>query len=90
MPVQFLKQGKYVVAYSPALDISTVGRSQTEAKKRFGELTYLFLKEIIDAGTAEVVLSELGWSHARQRKNASWRPPVVSSTSVGVRMPAFA
>ena len=90
LQVQFLKHGKRVIAYSPALDISTVGKSQAEAKKRFGELTHIFLKEIIDAGTDGDVLSELGWSRGRHNKNVSWQPPAVRSTFVGVRVPVFA
>ena len=90
LQVQFLKHGKQVIAYSPALDISTVGKSQGEARKRFSELTHLFLKEIIDAGTAEDVLSGLGWKRARRNKNISWQPPTVSSASIGVRVPIFA
>jgi len=75
------------VAYTPALDISTSGKSEKEAKTRFFELANLFLEEIIEAGTASEVLSELGW----KKEQKKWAPPkVISSNSIGFKMPAFA
>ena len=46
LPVQIFKQGKTYVAYTPVLDISTVGKNQTEAKKRFIELVDIFFEEL--------------------------------------------
>ena len=88
LQVQFIKQGEYVVAYSPALDISTSGKNASEAKKRFQELAHIFIKEITDAGTSNDVLSELGWvKHAKQK---NWMPPVISASSVGINVPVAA
>ncbi|OGG69412.1 hypothetical protein A3F27_03160 [Candidatus Kaiserbacteria bacterium RIFCSPHIGHO2_12_FULL_53_13] len=85
LQVQFIKQGKQVVAYSPALDISTCGKTTAQARQRFQELARIFIKEIVNAGTAEDVLSELGWvKHAKQK---NWVPPAVASSNVGIRMP---
>lgn len=85
LQVQFIKQGKHIVAYSPALDISTSGKTTVQARKRFQELAHIFIKEIVSAGTAEDVLSELGWiKHAKQK---NWMPPVIASSSVGINVP---
>ena len=87
LPVQITKQNKRFVAYTPALDLSTSGKSAKEAKERFIELANIFLEEIVEAGTVSDVLSELGWNKV-QRK---WDPPrIISSQSIGLQIPAFA
>ncbi len=87
LPVTIMKQGKQFVAYSPALDVSTCGKSAKDAQAKFVELVYIFLEEIIEAGTVNEVLSELGWKKVQQK----WSPPqVVLSKSIGVRLPTFA
>ena len=85
LPVQFMKQGKYVVAYSPALDLSSAGKNLTEAKKRFSEIVKIFFDELIEAGTTHDVLTELGWT--RQNKGSNWLPPQISTKSVDVKIP---
>lgn len=87
LPVLITKQNKRFVAYTPALDISTSGKSEKEAKKRFVELAHIFLEEIITAGTVAEVLSELGWNKLQKQ----WIPPkVVSAQSIGLRVPVLA
>jgi predicted RNase H-like HicB family nuclease len=88
LPVQFIKQGKYIVAYSSALDISTAGKNLSEAKKRFTEIVKIFFEELMEAGTAHDVLSELGWT--RQSKTSNWLPPRIHTQSVDVRIPVVA
>lgn len=87
LPVTVMKQGKHFVAYSPALDVSTSGKSLKDVQKKFIELVTVFIEEIIEAGTIHEVLYELGWTKIQQK----WSPPkVISSKSIGVRLPAFA
>jgi len=87
LPVLITKQNKRFVAYTPALDIATSGKTKKDVQKKFTELVSLFLEEIFTAGTAKDVLTELGWTKHEKR----WSPPeVVSSTSVGIRVPAMA
>lgn len=87
LPVLITKQGKRFVAYTPALDISTSGKSEKDVKAKFIELAHLFLEEIIEAGTTDDVLSELGWKKAQKR----WMPPqIVSSKSIGFHIPVSA
>ena len=87
MSVLITKQNKRFVAYTPALDIATSGKTEKEARSRFVELANIFLEEIIEAGTASYVLEELGWKKVQKQ----WTPPpIVSSQSVGFKIPAFA
>ncbi len=89
LPVVSTQHGKKVVVYSPALDISTAGKSLSEARKRFEEMVPLFMEEIVEAGTVDDVLTELGW--VKEKKRKAWHPPQVLNTeSIGIRMPAFA
>lgn len=86
LPVLITKHGKRFVAYTPALDISTSGKSEKDVQKKFGELAEIFFEEIEEAGTTHAVLSELGWRKAQKQ----WQPPeVVSSHSTLVRVPAL-
>jgi len=87
LPVLITKQGKRFVAYTPALDISTSGKSEKEVRSRFTEMAQLFFEEIVDAGTINEVLLELGWKKAQKK----WNPPgVVSAQSIGLKIPALA
>ena len=87
LPVVITKQNKRFVAHTPALDISTSGKSAKDVKSRFVELANLFLEEIIEAKTVDDVLSELGWTKVQK----VWTPPkVISSHSIGLQIPVFA
>jgi predicted RNase H-like HicB family nuclease len=87
LPVLITKQNKSFVAYTPALDLSTSGKTENEVKKRFVELANIFLEEIIEAKTVNEVLSELGWTKVQKK----WTPPkVISSQSIGLSIPALA
>jgi len=84
LPVIITKQNRSFVAYSPALDISTSADSAKKVKERFVELANIFLEEILEAGTVNEVLSELGWKKIQK----IWNPPqVVSSDFVGIKIP---
>ena len=86
LPVVITKQNKRFVAYTPALDISTSGKSEKEVRVRFVELANIFLEEIIEAKTIDSVLSELGWEKIQKK----WTPPqIVSSSSIGFQMPVL-
>ncbi|MFH1178556.1 MAG: hypothetical protein V1711_02460 [bacterium] len=86
LPVAFIKDGKRVIAYTPALDLSTSGKDVEEAKVRFGEIVRMFFSDLFEQGTLDSVLSDLGW----EKSNSEWNPPVISQESVNVAIPAFA
>ena len=75
LPVTILKENKRFVAYSPALDLSTSGKSHKEAQKRFVKIARIFFEEIIKKGTIDDVLSDLGWHKTKQ----AWQPPILVS-----------
>jgi hypothetical protein len=61
VPVIFFKDDRVIVAYSPALDLSSCGSSIPEAKKHFEECLRIYLEETIKHGTLEKDLLNLGW-----------------------------
>ena len=75
LPVSFLREGDKFVAYTPALDLSTSGKSFKEAQARFKEIVGIFFEEIIEKGTINEVLVNLGWKKIQSK----WTPPVVIS-----------
>lgn len=75
LPVTILKEGKRFVAYSPALDLSTSGKTFKETQKRFVEAAMIFFEEIIKKKTIDEVLGDLGWKKSKKE----WQPPVVVS-----------
>jgi predicted RNase H-like HicB family nuclease len=75
LPVSILKEGEVFVAYSPAVEVSTVGETFEEAQQHFEEAVNIFFEEIIKKGTLDEALTELGW----QKKNNQFSPPMVVS-----------
>lgn len=74
IPVLFLEEGDKIVAYSPALDLSTFGKTEKQAKKRFAEAAMIFVNEIMEMGTVDEVLEECGWHRVTSKH--TWSPPV--------------
>jgi len=70
-----MREGDSYIAYTPSLDLSTYGQSYEQAKKRFEEIVNIFFGEIIENGTLDEVLSNLGW----EKKESKWNPPVLIS-----------
>ena len=75
LPVLIFREGKYFIAYSPVLDLSTSGKDYEEARRRFQEVVEIFFEELIKKGTLKEVLKELGW----QKINRKWQPPSLIS-----------
>jgi predicted RNase H-like HicB family nuclease len=75
LPVMVLKEGDVFVAYSPAIDISTVGETFEKAQSQFEEAVQIFFEEITENNTLEEALFELGW----QKKDNVITPPVMIS-----------
>ena len=80
LPVIFLKERKQFVVYTPALDLSTSGKSLKEAQKNFAEAARILLEESYKMGTLGKMLAEFGW----KKEKGSWAPPV--SVARGARM----
>ncbi len=73
IPVMFFEEGEKVIAYSPAIDLSTCGENEEQARKRFTEAASIFFDEIIKMGTLDDVLTECGWK--KVKKENTWSPP---------------
>lgn len=58
--LRFLKEGKSFVAFSPALDLSTCGKTYEDAKKNFQEALEIFFEECLRMGTLAQVLEQCG------------------------------
>lgn len=76
LPVSILKEGDSFIAYTPALDLSTVGDTFKEAQQRFEEAVEIFFEEIAEKGTTKEVLVSLGW----QKVKKQFVPPQIVST----------
>lgn len=87
LPVIFLKERRQFVAYTPALDLSTSGKTLKEAQKNFTEAAQMFLEECQKMGTLREVLIELGWKKGKD----AWMPPAIiaqGSRAVNIPVPA--
>ena len=73
IPVLFFKEGSKFIAYSPAIQLSTCGDTEEQARKRFAEAAQIFFDEIVKMGTADDVLTECGWKKVTEKN--SWTPP---------------
>ena len=75
LPVSVFKEGKHFIAFTPALDLSISGKTYEQVMKRFDEIVEIFFEELMKKGTAEEVLSGLGWQKIKQQ----WSPPSLIS-----------
>lgn len=70
-----LKEGEAFIAYTPVLELATVGKTFEEAKLHFEEAVNIFFEEIIEKGTIDEVLGDLGW----QKIKNTYAPPIAVS-----------
>lgn len=70
IPVTIFKEGNIFVAYTPALDLSTSGKTFAQVRERFAEAITIFFEEIEKMGTKDEVLGSFGWQKTKQE----WRP----------------
>ncbi len=75
LPVGYMKEGDLVVAYSPAIDLSSCGASLPEARKNFLDAVTLFFESCIRRGTLSEVLRSCGWELVKIRNKPTWKPP---------------
>ena len=67
IPVVFFKEGKQVIAYCYALDLSTCGTTKLKAEKAFTKAVHGFFEEVVSMGTVDEVLKDLGWKIVRNQ-----------------------
>lgn len=83
--VAFIKEGDYIVAYCPALELSSFGDSEADALQAFEEALEIFFEETNARGTLEKVLLDLGWG-LRKLPKIQYAPPLTYS----LRYPSIA
>lgn len=97
LEVQIFKQGGYFIAYAPALELSSYGNSEEDAKLAFEDALEIFLEDTLEKGTLHQILSELGWTFKNHNlvdkvpsmsSKTPKQSPVYSTTSVDFRVPA--
>jgi predicted RNase H-like HicB family nuclease len=82
IPVFFMKGKKKFIAFSPAIDLATSGKTLRDAKEKFAEAFDLYVEELVEQGTLDRVLHELGWN----KQNREWQPPVEIKRIISVPM----
>jgi len=78
IPVIVLRENSSFIAYSPALELSTAGKTLLQAKKRFSEAVDIFFEELVKNGTLDEALAELGWKKVKKE----WTPPIIISNEM--------
>ena len=78
IPISVLKEGENFIVYSPALDLSSSGKTYKQAISRFNEAVEIFFEEILKKGTLKEVLEDLGW----RQVNTKWQPPLVVAQDI--------
>ena len=71
------KEGDYTVAFCPALNLSSFGINEEDAKLAFDEALSIFLEESTSRGSLEKILLDLGWGLRRLPK-IRYTPPTPS------------
>ena len=74
--VHFFEEGDYVVAYCPALELSSYGDNEVEAKAAFEEVLQIYLDETESRRSLERNLLSLGWT-LKKTPRAKYTPPKI-------------
>ena len=80
LEINLIEDGDYIVAYCPSLELSSFGKSDTEAKESFDEALKIFMEYCIENGTLEKNLLNLGWS-LRKLPTVKYEPPIRRTSS---------
>lgn len=89
IPVEFIQEGEYILAHTPALEVTTSGKTIEEAKANFREAVDLWVETCIEMGTLEKALKELGWQQEKIHGHTHLAPPkVIQRTEEPICIPA--
>jgi predicted RNase H-like HicB family nuclease len=75
LEVLLIKEGEYIVSYCPALELSSYGTTEEDAKQGFEGALEIFLQDTHEKGTLENVLLGLGWQ-LKKKPTAKYQPPL--------------
>lgn len=76
--VFLIPEGEQVVAFCPALNLSTYGENEEDAKVAFGEALDIFVEDTQEKGTLDKILLDLGWTLTK-RPTPKYDPPQPST-----------
>jgi hypothetical protein len=85
LTIQVWKEESSHVAYAPELDISSCGKTASQAKARLRESVTLFIEETARMGTLEEILAEVGFE---QRGRAYRQRPILAREKMRLTLPA--
>jgi predicted RNase H-like HicB family nuclease len=80
------KQEDYYIAYCPALELSSYGKTEDQARKNFEVELEIFIEETGKRGSLEKVLLKLGWC-LTQSPSPTYVPPKLPNYSVSISHP---
>ena len=69
------EEDNVTIIYSPALDLSGYGYSQSEAKQSFSEALHEFFRYTNNKKTLDKVLKNLGWAIRGTKNKPKFNPP---------------
>ncbi|HRN27095.1 MAG: hypothetical protein IT276_11795 [Ignavibacteriaceae bacterium] len=72
--VLIIKEEDYIVAYCPALELSSYGKTKSEAKAAFEVDIKIFIDETFKSGNLEKYLLKQGWT-LQQIPELDYQPP---------------
>lgn len=76
LEVHFFEEGDYVVSYCPALELSSYGDDEEEARKAFEEVLHIYMEETDKKRSLERNLLSLGWT-LKKIPSAKYTPPSI-------------
>jgi hypothetical protein len=85
LTLQVWKEGASHVAYCPELDVSSCGKTASQAKARLREAVSLFIEETARMGTLDEILAESGF----ERRGKTYRQrPILVREKLRLALPA--
>jgi hypothetical protein len=85
LTLQVWKEGATHVAYCPELDVSSCGKTASQAKIHLREAVSLFIEEAARMGTLDEILAESGF----ERRGRTYRQrPILAREKLRLTLPA--
>ncbi|HCU24249.1 MAG TPA: hypothetical protein DF383_04450, partial [Deltaproteobacteria bacterium] len=88
--VVLIREGVAIVAYVPALDLTTHGDSEDDAVQAAQEAAAAFLDELSKMNTLEDILLDLGWQKDGESEAFPYTPPEVIHAARSVHVQCHA
>ncbi len=86
LPLALWREGQNIVAYTPALELSTFGETEEEAIENFAQAVELFFETSNQRNVTFELLESLGWVY----EHSKWTPsssPIEGSRSYPLEIP---